>query len=370
MFRAYPAPLIFIISLTYSLFASPPVSQPTEKPFLSRPLIKSWFFETVDTSDFTPTVHEELVFLPLADGTLVALDAVSGALQWRSEFGGYISAAPASDESGVYIATEIRAEGKSPVPAATGALRLIGKQSGVTLWVRSLHAPIRTALAVNSTNVFAGTVDGKLYSLKKSSGEVVWLKTNPSPFNSHPLLFDNRLYVGDEVGNLFAIEQNTGRTLWRYRTRGSLRASVAVSGGTVFAGSTDSNVYALSERTGRLRWRSRTGGGIQSVVATPRCVLATSLDNFAYCLSPQSGRRIWKRQLSGRVLSQPLAAPDGVLLAPVSGDECVVLDLNEGKKINSIDVGEDNNTGASPVRAGGLILLTTRKGLIAYSNAR
>ncbi len=370
MFRSYLAPLILIISLTCSLFAAPPVSQRTEKPFLSKPLIRSWFFDTVDTSDFTPTVHEDMVFLPLANGTLVALDAVSGALRWRSEFGGYISAAPASDERGVYIATEIRAEGKSTVPAATGALRLIGKQSGVTLWVRSLPAPIRTALAVNSTNVFAGTVDGKLYSIKKSTGEVAWVKSNPFPFNSHPLLSDNRLYVGDEIGNLLAIEQNNGRTSWRYRTRGPLRASVAISGGTVFAGSTDSFVYALSEKTGRLRWRSRTGGGIQSVVATPRCVLATSLDNFAYCLSPQSGRRIWKRQLSGRVLSQPLAAPDGVLLAPVSGDECVVLDLNEGKKINSIDVGEDNNTGASPVQAGGLILLTTRKGLIAYSNAR
>jgi eukaryotic-like serine/threonine-protein kinase len=234
MFRAYLAPLIFISSLTCSLFAAPPVSQRTEKPSLSKPLIKSWFFETVDTSDFTPTVHADLVFLPLANGTLVALDAVSGALRWRSEFGGYISAAPASDERGVYIATEIRAEGKSPVPAATGALRLIGNQSGVTLWVRPLHAPIRTALAVNSTNVFAGTVDGKLYSIKKSTGEVAWVKTSPFPFNSHPLLFDDRLYVGDEVGNLFAIEQNTGRTSWRYRTRGSLRASVAVSGGTVF----------------------------------------------------------------------------------------------------------------------------------------
>src|SRR5215207_3181292 len=213
MFRSYTARLLLTISLTCSLFAAQPVPQRPEQLSLSRPLVESWSFDTGDTSDFTPTAHEDMVFLPLANGTLVALDAGSGALRWRSEFGGYISAAPASDERGVYIATEIKAEGKSPVPVlSTGTLRLIGKQSGVTLWVRSLSAPIRTALAVNSNNVFAGTVDGKLYSIKKATGEVAWMKTNPSPFNSHPLLFENRLYVGDEVGNLLAVDQNNGRT--------------------------------------------------------------------------------------------------------------------------------------------------------------
>jgi hypothetical protein len=58
---------------------------------------------------------------------------------------------------------------------------------------------------------------------------------------------------------------------------------------------------------------------------------------------------------------------DGVLLAPLSGEECVVLAPRDGRKLNSINVGEDNNTGASPVFSGRLLLLTTRKGLFAYS---
>lgn len=369
MFRSSLARLFLIIPLICSTPAPAPSAQPAGRLSLSRPLIQTWVFDTADTSDLTPSVQGSLVFLPLSTGTLVALDTNSGALQWRAELGGDIAAAPASDERGVYIATEISAEGKAANPAATGALRLIGGQSGVTIWVRSLPAPARTALTLGAGSVFVGTADGKLYSVKKSNGEVLWVKNNPFPFNSQPLLFENRLYVGDEGGYLTALEQSSSRTSWRYRTLGALRAPLAVAGGMVFAGSTDSSVYAISEKTGRLRWRARTGGAIQSVVATERCVLAVSLDNFVYCLSPRSGRKIWKRQLPGRVLSLPLAAEDGVLLAPVAGDECVVLDLYDGKKINSIEVGEDNNTGASPVRAGELILLTTRKGLAAYSNS-
>lgn len=371
MLRSHLARPFFIISLIGCLSAHAPAAQSAGRLYLSRPLIQSWVFDTGDTSDLTPAVHENLVFLPLANGTLVALDTNSGALQWRAEIGGDISAAPVSDERGVYIATEIGAEGKGVAPAAaTGALRLLGKQSGVTIWVRTLSAPVRTALALNSATVFVCTTDGKLYSIRKTSGEVLWVKSNPSPFSSHPLLFENRMYVGDESGSFTALEQANGRTAWRYRTPGALRAPIATLGGMVFAGSTDSSVYAFSEKTGRLRWRARTGGAVQSVVATQGCVLAVSLDNFVYCLSPRSGRKIWKRQLSGRVLSRPLTAEDGVLLAPVSGDECVVLNLEDGKKINSVPVGEDNNTGASPVRAGGLLLLTTRKGLVAYSNAQ
>ena len=104
-------------------------------------------------------------------------------------------------------------------------------------------------------------------------------------------------------------------------------------------------------------------------VAGPRVgLLATSLDNFVYCLSPQRGVRLWKYRLAGRVLARPLVLNESVLLTPLVGEEGVILSLQDGKKVNSVYVGEDNNTGASPLLSGNLILLTTRKGLLAFSN--
>src|SRR3712207_7119609 len=57
-----------------------------------------------------------------------------------------------------------------------------------------------------------------------------------------------------------------------------------------------------------------------------------------------------------------------VLLAPLVGDECVVLNLEDGKKVNSIYVGEDNNTEAAPLLTTDGLLLTTREGLLAVAN--
>ncbi|HEV3468444.1 MAG TPA: PQQ-binding-like beta-propeller repeat protein [Pyrinomonadaceae bacterium] len=340
-----------------------------QRQILSRPLGVVWKYETDETVNLTPAVSEGSVYLPLQNGEVIALRAADGELNWRAEVGGSISAAPAADEAALYVASEnAGAEGEGPVKRR-GAVRSLGQQSGVTLWLRTLPAPIRGQMVSDQTAVYGGAEDGRLYALKKATGELLWVRQHPAPFLSQPVLAAGRLYIGDEAGNLFAVEQQTGRTLWRYQTRKPFRAPVAAAADTVYAASHDGHVYALDAGTGSLRWRARTGGAVQSVAPAGRCLFVTSLDNFAYCLSPRKGYRVWKRQLPGRVAAQPLVTADGILLAPLSGEECVVLDPRDGRKLNSINVGEDNNTAAAPLLSGGLVLLTTRKGLYAYAGA-
>ena len=196
----------------------------------------------------------------------------------------------------------------------------------------------------------------------------MWIKYGSLPFNSSPVLYGRKLYVVDTGGSLYAIEESTGETFWRYRTRAQSGASLAIIEGTVFVGSDEGYVHAIDERTGRMRWRARAGAAVQTVQPAGKCLLATSLDNFVYCLSTQRGKKVWKRQLPGRVTARPLVLEDDVLLSPLAGDECVVLSLQDGRKINSVYVGEDNNSEADPMLSGDLLLLTTRKGVLAFSN--
>jgi outer membrane protein assembly factor BamB len=137
--------------------------------------------------------------------------------------------------------------------------------------------------------------------------------------------------------------------------------------GTVYFGSADGFVYAVDEIDGRLRWRARTGAGVQAVASVPGGLLVASLDNFVYLLSLNRGDRLWKRQLAGRLAAEPLTAPDGALFTPLSGDTGIVLDLRDGKQLNSLPIGEDNSTTASPIIAGNILFVTTRHGLLAFS---
>lgn len=338
-----------------------------ERQLLSRPLGVVWKYETGETVNLTPALGAGSVYLPLQNGEVVSLRASDGELNWRAEVGGSISAAPAADETALYVASESAAGPGAPTSQTHGAVRAVGRQSGVTLWLRMLSAPIRGQLVSDELAVYGGAADGRLYALKKATGEVLWVRQHPSPFLSQPVLAGGKLYIGDEAGTLYAVEPQTGRTFWRYQTRKPFRAPVAVEADIVYAASHDGHVYALEAGSGALRWRARTGGAVQSVAPAGRCLFVTSLDNFAYCLSPRKGYRRWKRQLPGRVAAQPLVTPDAVLLAPLSGEECVVLDPRDGRKLNSINVGEDNNTAAAPLLYEGVLLVTTRKGLFAYT---
>ena len=335
---------------------------------LSRPLHLHWFFEVDDITNLTPAVGGEKIYIPLNGGNIVSLNAVDGSYAWKSDIGGVVSAAPVADMKGVYVASESFPVPSSTYYRATGAIRILSRQNGVTLWMRMLPSPLRGALISGETNIFGSTSDGHLYAIKKETGEVSWVKYDPSAFNQAPVLSGNSLYIGDREGNLFSINQTTGQTLWRYRTRKSSRTPVAIIEGAAYVGSSDGSVYAINVSTGRLRWRVRTGAAVQSLLPAGKCLLTTSLDNFVYCLSPENGKKVWKRQLAGRVEAQPLVLDDGVLLSPLAGDECVILSLQDGKKINSVYVGEDNNTEASPQLFGELFLLTTRQGLYAFSN--
>ncbi len=333
---------------------------------LSRPLRVKWKYETSMAINLTPAVNKDTVYLPLTAGDIISLQATDGEFNWKTETGGDISASPVADERGVYIASETNIAGSTST-RATGTLRALGRSSGVTLWMRPLQSPIRGVLAANQDTIFGGASDGRIYAVQKESGNILWVLKHSAPFLSNPILSEDRLYIGSEDGTLFCIDQKTGRTFWRYRTRGPLRAPVAVAGQTVFIGSADSYVYAINESDGRFRWRVRTGASVQSVLLTQNGLVVTSFDNFVYFLSLNRGGRLWKRQLAGRVAAQPLAIEEGALFAPLAGDECIILDLRDGKRLNSLLVGEDNNTAASPIATESLLLLTTRKGLFAYS---
>lgn len=367
--RAHRFQMVFLL-LFFSTFVAFPFSAACfdEQLSLSQPLSVRWEYGTERTINLTPAASDGLVYLPLTAGALLSIRLSDGGLNWKEEAGGEFSASPAADERGVYIASEIIAPQSSHYPRATGALRALAQKSGVTLWMRTLQSPLRGGLAAEGNRLFGAGADGRVYAIRKETGEILWMQQFSMSFASLPVISGGRVYLGSNDGTLFALDVENGRTVWRYRTRGAIRGQVAVAEGMVYFGSADNYVYALRETDGRLRWRSRTGAEVQAVAYTPRGIIAASMDNFVYFLSMRRGVRLWKRQLAGRIAAQPLVFTDAALFAPLAGDACVALDLKDGKLLNNLPVGDGNNMAASPVLGGQVLLVTTRKGLLAFAH--
>lgn len=358
--------LIAIISLPFSYLHAQINPETDDQLELSQPLTVKWLYDSDLTVNLTPATDGEHIYLPLASGLIVSLRAADGQLLWKADLGGELSASPIADERGVYIASETIGE-QGPTPRANGALRSLGREGGITQWMRTLPMPIRGSLIANDVNLFGGSTDGRVYAIRKKTGDISWIMQHSASFASQPVIFGPNLYIGSNDGVLFSLNQSTGKTNWRYRTRGAIRGRAAVVNGIVYFGSADGYVYAVREADGRLRWRRRTGAGVQTVGLAQNGLLVASLDNFVYLLSFKDGDHLWKRQLAGRIAAEPLTLPDGALFTPLSSSTGVVLDLRDGKQLNSLPIGEDNSMAASPIVAGKILFVTTRHGLLAFS---
>ena len=331
---------------------------------LAQPLIVKWRYQSDQTSNLTPAADKTTVFLPLAAGTLIALNAPDGKLLWKAEAGGEFSAAPTTDDRGVYAATRHSEPEQGHVH---GTLRALSKSTGVTLWMRTLPAPLGGGLVAGEKAIFAGSADGRIYAFDKHTGLTLWINQYSEAFSSQPLLSGRLVYLGSDGGNLIALDQATGHPVWQYRTHGAIQGPIALANGIIYFGSGDGYVYAFSELRAKLLWRRRTGAAVQAVVVVDNGLLAASLDNFAYLLSLNKGSLVWRRQLPGRIPARPVTAPDGALFTPLSTDSAIVLSLRDGKPANTLSLGEENSSSAAPIEVDNLILISTSHGLLAFA---
>jgi outer membrane protein assembly factor BamB len=350
-------------------FSQNGAKHPASAVNLSQPLTLRWRYETNLTLNLTPAFDTESIYLPLAGGNIVALSAQTGQLRWRSEIGGELSASPTADDQRVYVAAEVGGEDPKNTGQrmATGTLRALGREGGVTQWMRTLAKPLRGSLTINSGRLFAGGSDGRVYSFETSTGEARWGYQYSSAIECPPIVANGHLYIGAEDGSLLALDANSGKLLWRFRTKGPIRGAVATAADLIYFGSGDGYVYAINATDGKLRWKTRTGAAVQAVTRVHDGLLVASLDNFVYLYSV-NGTRVWKRQLSGRIASQPFTTKDGALFTPLSSSAAVVLDLSDGKPLNSLPTEDELTSAASPIGVGDAVFLTTQRGLLAFAH--
>lgn len=355
--------LLLAIPLTVLQFA---IACPAQTQIaLSQPLVVKWRYQSDRTTNLTPASDGKTVYLPLAEGVLVALNPADGKLVWKAETGGEFSAAPAADERSVFVPTRYA---ETEPGRVHGTLRALSRSTGVTLWMRTLPAPLAGSLVAGPSALFAGSADGRVYAFDKRSGLTLWINQYGEAFSSQPVLAGRLVYVGSEGGTLLALDQATGALVWQYRARARIQGPIAIANGTVFFGSGDGYVYAFSELRSKLVWRRRTGAAVQAVAAVDNGLLAASLDNFAYLLTVNKGSLVWRRQLPGRISSRPITATDGALFTPLSTDSAIVLGLRDGKPVNTLALGEDNSSSAAPIVVGDLVLITTPHGLLAFAS--
>ncbi len=280
----------------------------------------------------------------LADyqGTMVALDRMTGKKRWSVKSREPFSAGPSVIEDCVLLGTE------------EGSVLSYKLSDGTLMWRASVGSPVFAAIRGNSKSLFVHTLADTIVALDPSDGQQKWSYAASTPSlilrrSSSPVLYQGTVLVGLSTGQLVAMDQVTGVVLWQKEIAASkgrsetqrmidLSADPLLQGSLVYAVGYQGNVAALKANTGELLWEQSLSSYAGLAVAD-RTLVVPDHRGTLYAFDAITGKQRWKMLgLVGRRLTKPLCVGTMVL---VGDDEGLVhwIDLESGhyKGRQSID---------------------------------
>jgi len=284
---------------------------------------KLWAFQTADSVEATPLVHEGAVYVGSVDAFVYALDAATGELRWKYE-------------------TE-------------------GKVLGGANWVRSPQG--------DRTWVLIGSYDMKFYCLDAATGKPVWTVETGNYVNDTPAVADGKVIFGGCDGQVRIVSPADGRELSTIDAGGYVAGSPAVADGRIYVANYEEKLFCFDLATGKTVWEypGEDSGFYSTPAIGPREVVIGGLDHKVHCISRQTGKALWTFATRRQVESSPAICGDKVVIG--SGDGRVyLLSLADGKQLWSYEVGQPVTS--SPAVAGGWVIVGGEDGWVYAFGAK
>lgn len=268
------------------------------------------------------------VFVSTAYGEVVALDAASGAVQWRQRVDAPVTGAPATDGEVVYVS------------GRDGSAWAISAANGKVIW-QVVGTPGKTgylgaaAPTVGDRAVIFPTNAGDLMAvLKVGGGTKIWQASlagkrlgrayaNSPDITGDAVIAGKTLYAGTAAGRTVAMSSSTGERIWS-AGEGAL-GPVVLAGGSLFLVNDEARLVRLDAETGAVIWsvempyftkdkikrRKAIYAHYGPVLAGGRIIVVSS-DGLLRAFNPEDGSLTHTTDIPGGASAQPAVA-GGVL---------------------------------------------------------
>ena len=312
-----------------------------------KPYAKCWTINALGDLSTSGAADNAAVYFFAADGALEAVDQNTGARLWSTDLGGTpMSNLLLTDSAAIFVTAGARLE-NGAAPKAT--LRAVSKQTGITIWSTTIGGTGPTTLGSVGDKLAAVSTDGLVSFFSSNNGSLVWSQPIGARVVALPLFAADHIVLGTDANEVIRVDVMKGVTARMLRTTRPPTAVYVDAEGRTLIGDGRGNLLFTSADGDRI-WTFKNGAQISFLLPYDAEYLAASFDNFLYKLSRGGGVE-WKRRLSGRLSSRPyVIGDDGVI--SITGDPSIyVLDLTNGKILNRIDIGGDENSSPRIVAA-------------------
>lgn len=203
-----------------------------------------WLYSRQDTSQFSirggsqAALKNGTLYVGFSDGSLVALNAKSGAVVWELQLNRNkrfrdVDATPVIDGNQLYIASY------------DDKLYCVSIAKGEVLW--RVEGGGYSALTLSGDKIFFPTTQGEVWALKKENGEKIWSYKLKEGIATQIKTYKGALVFGESQGKLRFLDPNSGKVLGAMEPgRGILSApQVDEKNNRVYFVSGEANLYAI-----------------------------------------------------------------------------------------------------------------------------
>ena len=359
---------VAIISIAFlsgcALFEGSSKPKPADLPAVSALVSAKQAWSTrIGPINFPLDVHVlgTTVMVAGGDGSVVALDARTGADLWRMTVGAPIAAGVGSDGKIAAVVTRSN--------------DLVAVRDGRELWRQRLSAQAYTSPFVAGGRVFVLTADRSVNAFDGQTGVKLWTQQRPS----EPLVLRQSgvmLAVGDTLvaglaGRLAGLNPSNGSVRWEApiaSPRGindverlvDLVGRVSRDGDVVCARAFQASIGCVNATRGSLIW-SKPANGSQGIHGDERLLFGTESDGVVTAWRRTDGERVWTTEvLRYRNLTAPLVVGRSIAIGDFSGT-VHLLSRENGAALNRLTT-DGSAIAAAPALAGNTLVAVTRNG--------
>ncbi|MDQ8001424.1 MAG: outer membrane protein assembly factor BamB [Bordetella sp.] len=307
-------------------------------------------------------VNGDTVTVAAADGTVVVIDARTGAEQWRASAGAPLIAGVGSDGAMAAVVTANN--------------ELVALQGGKVLWKERLPAETYTPPLVAGRRVFAQTADRSTTAFDGQSGRRLWTQTRAAGdalvLRKPGVMFP----IGDTLvagvgARMVGMNPNNGVSRWEVpiaSPRGTndverlvdLTGTVSRVGETVCARAYYAAVGCVDTTRGTLLW-NKPSVGAEGVGGDERAVYGTESNGSVVAWRRTDGNVMWTSdRLRLRTLTAPLAVGRTLVIGEDTGT-VHFLSREDGSPLNRL-APDGSAIAAAPVLAANTVVVVTRNG--------
>ncbi len=288
---------------------------------------------------------------------------------WSRQLTGGIYSTPVSDGHLIYIGDDI------------GTMYALDARTGKIEWTFATGMRIVGSPAVEDGVVVFGSTNDTIYGLRATDGKPLWRVPTGQAVMGAATIHKGVAYIGGGDGCMRAIDIHSGEVKWAFGGLGNyVLTRPLVYRDKLYFGCWDTYFYALNLNDGSLVWRWTNGKSNEKLspasvwpVASDGKIFITAPDRFWTCLDAETGAQIWRTNQYKVRETVGLSEDGKTVYSKCMWDDIVALDAMarepQEKWVVNAGFGYEHDP-CMPLEKGGTLWVGTKNGLLIGMDAK